>query len=501
MSEDEGLRGAARRLAHKAGAAIDAVEDVVESAVKDAMRPDDEPEQDPRHRPPPEDDRDPEHRQHRHPPEDDRDPAHRQHRHPPEDDRDPAPPRGRPGTGPRPGTPPRAGPRPGDAPGAEPSEHRDSLCGCGHQCCCVHHCCCAPPGCCGGNRGEHQHGHHCHRGTGSHTPAQGGGARGRPTRTPGHDRGGLDGSPVTVGEVTGKHPKDSWPGPRKDLPMPFLFLRANPGDTGTRPAVGAFWESPDVLLLAGVHPTGAPPIPPQLGQTALAGQPNTVYAHVWNFGHRGAYDVVVEFYWCNPTLGFNPNSAHLIGRGYTHLGARGSGHAHHVVKCPEPWIPTFVNGGHECLLIRAWDNVGDLLTTPEWDAAANRHIGQRNVHVVAAADAGSLAAQPLKITVGALFGEPATVRVQREHPANVPWLQLRTGVRGGFPAPAPATGTLGLGLGSGAPAESHQVEGDGAHVTLHSTDGPPAPGTAHVYRVTGSQGGTPFGGYTVIVMG
>jgi hypothetical protein len=285
------------------------------------------------------------------------------------------------------------------------------------------------------------------------------------------------------------------------MPLPFLFFRANPGDTGTRPAVGAFWESPDVYLLADVHPSAAPPIPPELGQTALAGKPNTVYAHVWNFGRAAAHDIVVEFYWCNPTLGFNANSAHLIGRAHGHLGARGSGQTHHVVKCPEPWIPAFVNGGHECLLVRAWDNVGDLMTTPEWDAAVNRHIGQRNVHVVAAADAASLADASLTIAVGPLFGAPATVAVQREHPANVPWLQLHTGVRGKFPAPAPATGTVGLGVAGGAAAPSHQVDGDSARVTLHATDDPPAPGSAHVYRVTGSQGGTTFGGYTVIVMG
>jgi hypothetical protein len=310
----------------------------------------------------------------------------------------------------------------------------------------------------------------------------------------------LDGSPVTIDDIKGRAPADSWPGPRKDLQLPYLFFRANPGDTGTRPAVGAFWESPDVYLLANVHPSAAPPIPPELGQTAVAGKPNTVYAHVWNFGRAAAHDIVVEFYWCNPTLGVNPAGAHLIGRAKAHLGSRGSGHAHHVVKCPLPWVPTFVNGGHECLLVRAWDNVGDLLTTPEWDAAANRHLGQRNVHVIGAAEAAELADNPPVIAVGPLFGEAATVRVHREHPANVPWLQLKTG-RGVFPAPAAPTGDLGLGLDGGPPADSHQVEGDGVQVTLHTADDPPAPGSAHVYRVTGTQAGATFGGYTVVVMG
>jgi hypothetical protein len=435
MSEDEGLAGAARKLAREAAHVVDAVEGAVEGVAKKAMgvvdAVEDRVEKAFEH----------EHHEHEHH-------EHEHHEH-------------------------------------EHHEHGHRHPGQGHRHGC--RCCC----CCD----------HDHRHDGGGGGEGGPGSGGRPTRNPGTSRGDLDGSPVTIGDVHSRPPKDSWPGDRKDSQLPFLFFRANPGDTGTRPAVGAFWESPDVYLLAGVHPSVAPPIPPALGQTALAGQPNTVYAHVWNFGHAAAHDVVVEFYWCNPTLGVNPAGAHLIGRGHAHLGNRESGNSHHVVKCPEPWTPTFVNGGHECLLVRAWDNVGDLITTPEWDAAVNRHLGQRNVHVVQAADAASLADSPLKIAVGPLFGQQATVRVNREHPANVPWLQLHTGVRGGFPAPAPATGAVGLGLGGGAPADSHQVDGDGAHVTLTATDDPPAPGSAHVYRVTGSQGGATFGGYTVIVMG
>ena len=372
-----------------------------------------------------------------------------------------------------------------------PHHHPHGVSGCTCRCC--RHdlggCCSCHDHGSGGGGGDPGGGH-----------GGGNGKPGRPGRTPGHSRGDLDGSPVTVGDVNATHPKDSWPGVRKNLPLPFLFFRGNAGDTGTRPTTGPFWESPDVYLLAGVHPKDAPPIPSQLGETALAHHPNTVYAHVWNFGRAAAHDIIVEFYWCDPALGFNANRAHLIGRATAHLGARGSGRAHHVVKCPDPWVPTFVNGGHECLLVRAWDNVGDLLTTPEWDAAANRHLAQRNVHVIPAAEMGSLE-HSVTISVGPLFGEPATVSVQREHPANMPWLQLHTGVRGVFPAPAPATGMVGLGLDGGAPVGSHQVEGDGVHVTLHATDDPPAPGAAHVYRVTGSQGGAAFGGYTVVVLG
>jgi hypothetical protein len=436
MSDDDGVLGAARRLARHVAAAVDKVEDAVEEVFQGERAPGD----------------------------------HDQDVRRPE---------------------PRPRPRPSGHPVTPPPvpEEREHAGGC---CCCCCRSCGDGAGCHGGHGGHGGHGEH---------GGDGGGQGGRPTRNPGHDRGGLDGTPVTVGDINGRPPADSWPGPRKDLPLPFLFFRANAGDTGSRPAVGAFWESPDVYLLAGVHPSAAPPVPAKLGETALAGQPNTVYAHVWNFGRAAAHDVLVEFWWCNPALGVNPAGAHLIGRAMTHLGARGSGHTHHVVKCPEPWVPTFVNGGHECLLVRAWDTTGDLLTTPEWDASVNRHLGQRNVHVVSAAEAASLTDNPLTIGVGPLFGASATLRVQREHPANVPWLQLHTGVRGKFPDPAPATGALGLTVAGGAPADTHRVEGDGQKVTLHATDDPPPPGSAHVYRVTGAQGGATFGGYTVVVVG
>ena len=54
---------------------------------------------------------------------------------------------------------------------------------------------------------------------------------------------------------------------------------------------------------------------------------------------------------------------------------------------PDAWVPTFVNGGHECLVVRVWDETSDGLGTPPWDASLNRHVAQRNIHVAAAGQA------------------------------------------------------------------------------------------------------------------
>ena len=345
----------------------------------------------------------------------------------------------------------------------------------------------------------------------------------RPGHHCGTSTGQVPGGSVTPGSFDPK-PGEQWPGPRDELFLPFLFMRANQGDLGARPVIGPFWESPDVLLLAGIDPAIAPARPPALGETALAGKPNTIYAHVWNFGLAQAPNVVVEFYWCDPSLGINPSSANLIGQTMLSLGARGSGRAHAVVKCPVGWVPTFINGGHECLVVRCWEETSDGLGTPPWDAAMNRHVAQRNIHVIAAADqphalrlnaeGGALVpvdllAGPLTLNVGPLYGEPAQVAVERVAPHTMPWLQLRTGVRGQFPTQATQTGPVvlsaprpaGGGPGFGGQAGQQVVTGDNQQVTFATGDAPPAQGQAHVYRVTASQQGEVFGGYTVVLLG
>lgn len=91
----------------------------------------------------------------------------------------------------------------------------------------------------------------------------------------------------------------------------------------------------------------------------------------------------------------------------------------------------------------------------------------------------------------------------------MPSLQLRTGVRGQFPAQAAATGDvllsaprpIGSGIPGGAGAAQHDVVGDDQQIAFSTGDVTPAPGEAHVYRVTASQQGQVFGGYTVVLPG
>jgi hypothetical protein len=45
------------------------------------------------------------------------------------------------------------------------------------------------------------------------------------------------------------------------------------------------------------------------------------------------------------------------------------------------------------------------------------------------------------------------------------------------------------------------VQGDDQQVAFTTTDNAPGPGEAHVYRVSATQAGVTFGGYTVVILG
>lgn len=344
-----------------------------------------------------------------------------------------------------------------------------------------------------------------------------------PPGRPVHVTGTTDGSgSAGLGASGGiikipSRPPIVWPGPRTQLYLPFLFIRATAGDTAARPISGTFWESPDILILPGIAPSAAPALPTSFGGVAQANAANTVYAHVWNLGQAPAHSALVEFYWFNPSLGFSGADANLIGKTYVDLGGRGAPGSHKLVKCPASWVALYENGGHECIVVRVSQAVTDPLSGPAWDASQNRHVGQRNIHVMTAAEA---AARPtIGIDVGQLYGQPAQVAVARADTGSMPWLHLVTNSRTVLPATAGASGDVGISSpipsGAGLPnlgavpnprgvgliGDSHSVKGDGMQVGFVATDGNPGNGNAHVYRVSGSQNGGVFGGYTVVVLG
>jgi hypothetical protein len=169
----------------------------------------------------------------------------------------------------------------------------------------------------------------------------------------------------------------------------------------------------------------APSKPTTLGGTAVAGKPNTLWARVWNLGLAPAVNVRVEFYWCNPSLGINSVNAHFIGAAYVDLGNRVSTNASQIVKCPQTWIPSFENDGHECLVVRVFEPLLDPVSNSVWEVTKDRHTGQRNIAVV---EAHSPAHLELKIGTGCAAKQGNTqISIEQVPVADVYWLSILKG--------------------------------------------------------------------------
>jgi hypothetical protein len=311
-----------------------------------------------------------------------------------------------------------------------------------------------------------------------------------------------------------QRPSSVWPGPRTKLvTCPILFIRANAGDLSGRPIVGPFWESPDILVAPGVAPDAASLIPANLGGFARANADNTVYAHVWNLGQAPAIQALVEFYWFNACLGFKDGDQNLIGFTHVDLGPRGGVGSHLLVKCPNSWKATYVNGGHECLVVRVSQSPSDPLSGPPWDAAQNRHVAQRNIHPISLF--GPIGRQ-IALNVGPLFSQSVKVEVAQAGTETMPWLHLATNSRTVIPQNVESTGDVGITkavpLGADLPnlivdpgamsiSDSQEVIGDDQKIGFVTRDPFVGHGFAHVYRITASQNDRVVGGYTVVLLG
>ena len=196
---------------------------------------------------------------------------------------------------------------------------------------------------------------------------------------PGHRRRRVQAAPRSAAQ--GACRRCSKEGGRANRFLPYLLIRSVLGDRGDRPINVPFWESPDIWTAPG-DPATSPAIPPDHGGTLNAGQPNTIYAHVWNLGFAPLAGVRVEFYWFDPSVSIDGSHAHLIGMTRCDLASRGMSGSHMLVKCPTAWVPVVVNGGHECLVVRV-EGVGDPIGANPWAPWQNRHVAQRNISVVA----------------------------------------------------------------------------------------------------------------------
>jgi hypothetical protein len=335
-----------------------------------------------------------------------------------------------------------------------------------------------------------------------------------------------------VGTILRKGPSF---GKRKDEYLPYLVIRSQSGDTGNRPFSGVFWESPDIGVLPNVDAATAPLMPPDMGGVAVAGRPNTLYAHVWNLGKAPAYRVRVEFYWFNPSLGISRADAHLVGAAWVDLGDRFTVYpnwrevtqpygnyisrgCHAIVRCPETWIPQMLNNGHECLVARAFEPMMDSVSPDQFSPAQDRHIGQRNLAVI---EANSPASIDLALNLGwPTQPGDAEVDVQLEGPNAMEFLKLLTHDKA--PAFQPSTHKIVYGLmpptapGSRVPPISGLPLQQGGKllrtqerfyrgceplsVTFHASAENLEKKQAQVLRIRQKVAGDVVGGYTVLMI-
>lgn len=139
---------------------------------------------------------------------------------------------------------------------------------------------------------------------------------------------------------------------------------------------GSPWYlSPSIWTVPGSDPTGAPGQP-------IVGETCYMWARVQNNGSTSVNNAQVRFYWANPSVGFDRNTANFIGSSNVSLTA---GETRDVL-CLTPWVPVYVNDGHECVLAEAFHATADPLpASPAFNVPTDRHVAQRNLSVVMAA--------------------------------------------------------------------------------------------------------------------
>jgi hypothetical protein len=136
----------------------------------------------------------------------------------------------------------------------------------------------------------------------------------------------------------------------------------------------AWYLSHDIWTVPGDDPEGLAGIP-------IIGSKCYLWARIHNKGTTPVNNATVRFYWANPSVGFDRNTANFIGTAFVSLAASET----REVLCLTPWVPVFVNDGHECVLAEAFHSGADPLpASPAFNVPTDRHVAQRNLSVVKA---------------------------------------------------------------------------------------------------------------------
>jgi hypothetical protein len=175
-----------------------------------------------------------------------------------------------------------------------------------------------------------------------------------------------------------------------------------------------WWLSPDLWVVPGNDPNGAPGAP-------VAGNNAYLWARVSNSGASAALGARVDFYWANPSAQMVVGVATRIGSAYADLAAG----ATQEVLCLTPWRPVIVNGGHECVVAVVHSPV-DAAPLPDplpngypFEPPLHDQVAQLNLSVLESAMLGvplvvyvnAIGRAGKKVTVSLEFGDTLDERV------------------------------------------------------------------------------------------
>lgn len=147
-----------------------------------------------------------------------------------------------------------------------------------------------------------------------------------------------------------------------------------------------WWNSPDIWVVPGSDPNGS------TGQPVV-GQASYLWARVTNAGPSLASETRIDFYWGNPSAQMAVGTVTAIGSAFVDLAAGDT----QDVLCLVPWVATFVNGGHECVVAVAHGSddenpLADPLPAGfQLDPPSHEQVAQLNLSVVPAMMQASLA--------------------------------------------------------------------------------------------------------------
>ena len=139
-----------------------------------------------------------------------------------------------------------------------------------------------------------------------------------------------------------------------------------------RDGVPYWYLSPDVWVVK--NPGDS------IESSPIAGTPCYLMAKVANNGTTNVTNATVKFYWANPAIGVDRNTATFVGQSFVSL----TTDQVEDVLCLTPWIPEFLNEGHECILAEAFHGNDPLPATIDFNVPTDRHVAQRNLSVLMA---------------------------------------------------------------------------------------------------------------------